>query len=88
MRGMQEASSVWTQQARGAGSWQEPRPHSHTYVNITGAVGGTGPMHATPSQLNVNTDTRITRGGPDSHPLAPGPHPAIATHTGARHGAE
>lgn len=65
VRGMQEASSVWTQQARGAGSWQEPRPHSHTYVNITGAVGGDR-THAR------NSKSAKCKHGHTHHPWRPG----------------
>lgn len=75
--GMQEAggagaASVWTQQARAAGSWRGARHHSNTRKHHGG--GGTGPMHATPRQLNVNTDTSPVAARTHSH-QPPGPIP-------------
>lgn len=59
--------------SRGGVPAGSPPPLTHIRQHHGG--GDTGPMHATPRQLNVNTETHITRGGPDSHPLAPGPVP-------------
>lgn len=78
VRGMQEAggagaASVWTQQARAAGSSQGARHHSHTRKHH-GGEGGTGPMHATPRRLNVNTDTSPVAARTHTHwPLGPIP---------------
>lgn len=88
--GMQEAggagaASVWTQQARAAGSWRGARHHSNTRKHHR---GGGHRTHARDATSAKRKHRHITRGSPDSHPPAPGPHPAVATHTGAGHGAE
>lgn len=72
------------QQARGAGSWQGPRHHSHTETGWGGAYRTHA--HECTSAKCKHGHTRHPW-GPDSHPLASGPRPATATHTGARQGA-